>query len=656
MTTEPHEISAEQNYKPLKAKALLAIIVGGVLAGLSQPFVWPGDPQAQLLDASGLSGLLCFVAVVPALVVLKDVKARSAYAVGLLFCWIQLVVVFYWIVVAMHVFGRLPLSISLIGLALLGVATGGQVALAWWTTHRVLQRYQLPLWLVFPMALSGIEYFRNIGLYGGFPWGNLGNSLASVPVCLQAASLFGVYGLVFWVALVNAVLAELYWWYRGRHHFPKWGCLVAIGLTSSLVLYGTLRLSSDITVDKKIKVGLLQGNIEQGIKNKQRQHRHLILDKYQKLQKKAHSENVDLIVWPEASLPGSVGSHYDNYKLFGVPSPGADITDPPFSLIGAVLREKDKPSVTERKTSYHLFNSAVMLDPELKVMGRFDKSHLVPFGEYVPWPFHKLVRKIVPNVGRFQPGYGQKPIAIIKDGRSFNVGATVCYEGVFPEISRQLVNDGAELLVNMTNDAWYGFSSAPWQHLYMYRLRSVETGRPFVRATNTGITAWIDPHGFVHKTTNLYEDALVIDEIPITKSQTLFNMLGEWVAFPSLWLIGILFVFSFVSRPVTPSMQRWMGWVCLSAPLWTSVAYALVHEGPRDENIIVQLLLWVILGLLLGATLLGAEELKTKRLKRAFWMSIALGLMGLAVSDWLYCCLFILSACLWMWGRTSNVE
>ena len=88
-------------------------------------------------------------------------------------------------------------------------------------------------------------------------------------------------------------------------------------------------------------------------------------------------------------------------------------------------------------------------------------------------------------------------------------------EGVFPEISRQLVNDGAELLVNMTNDAWYGFSSAPWQHLYMYRLRSVETGRPFVRATNTGITAWIDPHGFVHKTTNLYEDALVIDEADV---------------------------------------------------------------------------------------------------------------------------------------------
>jgi apolipoprotein N-acyltransferase len=506
MNTENINNSAEQNTQTLSGKAILAIVMGGLLAGLSQPFVWPGDPQAQIWDATGLSGLFCFSAAVPALTVLNKVRAKGAYALGLLFCWIQLVVIFYWIVVAMHVFGRLPLTVSLAGLALLGVATGGQVAIAWWMTHRVWRRYPLPLWFVFPLALSGMEYFRNTGLYGGFPWGNLGNSLASVPVFLQAASLFGVYGLVFWIALVNAVIAEMIWWKQGEGSFPKWGCIVAVSLSCLLMVYGALRLNTEVSVDKKIKVGLLQGNIEQGIKNKQRQHRHVILDKYQKLQHKAQAAHVDLIVWPEASLPGSVGAQYTNYQLFGVPAAEPAIQNPAYSLVGAVLMNKSASSDASSKGAYHLYNSAVMLDPSLKVMGRFDKSHLVPFGEYVPWPFHLLVRKIVPNVGRFEPGYGQKPIEIQRGDQSYKIGATVCYEGVFPEISRQLVNDGAELLVNMTNDAWYGFSSAPWQHLYMYRLRSVETGRPFVRATNTGITAWIDPHGFLHEPTALYQD------------------------------------------------------------------------------------------------------------------------------------------------------
>ena len=656
MTTENTDIAAQHPVQSLNAKVIAAIVLGGILAGFSQPFVWPGDPQAQLLDSSGLSGLLSFFAVVPALVVLRQVKARMAYCVGLLFCWVQLVVVFYWIVVAMHVFGRLPLAVSIAGLALLGVATGGQVALAWWMTHRILKRYQLPLWLIFPMALCGIEYFRNIGLYGGFPWGNLGNSLASVPVCLQAASLFGVYGLVFWVALVNAVLTELIWWRRGDHTFPKWGVLFAVGLSASLMLFGVFRLNAPVEVKKQVKVGLLQGNIEQGIKNKQRQHRHLILDKYQKLQKKAHDADVDLIVWPEASLPGSVGAHYKNYKLFGVPGAEPKIQAPPFSLVGAVLREKDQPSVGDTKGSYHLFNSAVMLDPQLNAVGRFDKSHLVPFGEYVPWPFHQLVRKIVPNVGRFQPGHGQKPIEIKRGDRAVKVGATVCYEGVFPEISRRLVNDGAELLVNMTNDAWYGYSSAPWQHLYMYRLRSVETGRPFVRATNTGITAWIDPHGFLHEPTSLYEDALVVSEIRLHKNKhSLTGLVSGWQR--RVYGSWVFFLFgSFIAFPLGGGVQNIAGLFCLTAPLWVSVAYMTLQQGARDENVVVQLLLWVILALLLGVALLGPQAVKRKRLRRALVMTIALGIMGLAVSEWLYGLVWIGTALLWIWSRKIDVE
>jgi apolipoprotein N-acyltransferase len=210
-------------------------------------------------------------------------------------------------------------------------------------TQRVWRKYPLPLWVVFPLALSGIEFFRNSVLYGGFPWGNLGNSLASVPVCLQAASLFGVYGMVFWIAMVNAVLAEIIWWKKGLQAFPKWGAVAAVTLSSALMVFGALKLQQKANPQTTLKVALLQGNIEQGIKNKQRQHKPLILDKYRKLQEAAHAQEVDLIVWPEASLPGGVGVQYTNLKLFGVPPFKASPAKKPNTLIGAVLVVLTKP-------------------------------------------------------------------------------------------------------------------------------------------------------------------------------------------------------------------------------------------------------------------------------------------------------------------------
>ena len=280
----------------------------------------------------------------------------------------------------------------------------------------------------------------------------------------------------------------------------------------------------------------------------------------------------------------------------------------------------------------------------------------MPFGEYVPWPFYKLVRKIVPNVGRFQPGIVQKPLPVHGKKGVVNVGATVCYEGVFPEISRELVNAGAQVLVNMTNDAWYGYSSAPWQHLYMYKLRSVETGAPFVRATNTGITAWVDALGNLHQPTRLYEDAMVIADIPVKQKNTLFNLLGEWVAFPSLGIILGLFLFSFIRLGTTSGLVSLAGWICITVPFWSTALYILMHEGHRNENWVTQILMANISLLLLGVALLGETAFKIKRRRRAVIFLVAFSLMGCSVGQWWYVLLLLVGALIWLWGRKTDVE
>ena len=414
-------------------KTVLGVAAGGLLAGFSQPFVWPGDVDATLIDPSGLTGLMVFFAPVPAYA--APFGHATTSPTGWAFCFaVQLVVVFHWIVVAMHVFGSCRCRFHWAAWRCWAWRRW-QVALAWWMTQRIINRFNLPLWVTFPFALSGIELFRNSVLYGGFPWGNLGNSLASVPVCLQAASLFGVYGLVLWIALVNAVFTEVIWWRKGIRSFPKWGIAVAVASSAFLMVFGVMRLQASAPSPERLKVALLQGNIEQGIKNKQKQHKGLILRKYQRLQDAAHSEQVDLIVWPEASLPGGVGLHQTDLKRFGVPAFKPEPTKKPRTLVGAVVVDRNVSVPGSQKKTFRLFNSALMLDENLNRVGRFDKSHLFRLANTC-LGLCQTVRKMVPNVGRFQPGQVQRPLPVPTATGEVNIGATVCYEGVFPEISR----------------------------------------------------------------------------------------------------------------------------------------------------------------------------------------------------------------------------
>jgi apolipoprotein N-acyltransferase len=193
-----------------------------------------------------------------------------------------------------------------------------------------------------------------------------------------------------------------------------------------------------------------------------------------------------------------------------------------------------------------------LISPEGRPLGKYDKTHLVPFGEYVPlkrWlPF---LGKIVAQVGDFSRG---RVGANLEWSRG-DLGVLICYEVIFPYISRAAVENGAALLINITNDAWYGRSSAPYQHYSMAVFRAVENRRALVRAANTGISGFIDPAGRIRKSTALFEEAAAARRMPLLTVRTIYNRIGDRFAVACIATAFLLVAGSLIGRRLKSKQQ-----------------------------------------------------------------------------------------------------
>jgi apolipoprotein N-acyltransferase len=182
-------------------------------------------------------------------------------------------------------------------------------------------------------------------------------------------------------------------------------------------------------------------------------------------------------------------------------------------------------------------NSAFLLSPDAQLLGRSDKIHLVPFGEYVPLgSFLPFVNKLVTGIGDYSPGE-INPLPI----QGHQLGVLICYEVIFPELAREYVRQGSDLLVNITNDAWFGDSSAPWQHLAMARFRAIENRVWLARAANTGISAFISPSGRVVEQTSLFDTGFLVGKVGLGARPGLYSRMGDLVP-GSFLVIGLLWL------------------------------------------------------------------------------------------------------------------
>lgn len=459
-------------------------------------------------------GWLAWGALIPLFSVMEEKPWRSGFAAGVVF----FAAVLYWLNTVMVTYGQLPLVVSIVVYLLLVIYLAAYWGGACWCACRIKQRLNLPLILVLPIVWIVFEYLRTY-LLTGFPWANIAYSQAPYLSLIQGADLAGVYLLVALLVLVNTTGALLLRAYVTKIVLP-WRVVGLVAVLWSLNYgYGQWRLIQlQPTTGEPLRVALVQGNIEQSLKwDPSRLNE--TLETYRDLSAKAQSP--DLIVWPESATPffyqdgggraakvHSIVASSQANLLFGSPA------------YKQLLDDNGKSS-----KRYRYLNSAYLLTKNNELVGRSDKVHLVPFGEYVPLAnLLSFVDKLAQGIGDFVPGQNS-PLPL----NGHQVGILVCYEAIFPAVSRSLVRNGADLIVNITNDAWFGKSSAPWQHLAMTRFRAVENRVWLARCANTGVSALIDPLGRVVRQSHLFQAETVEGDVYFCNETSLYTRTGDSV-------------------------------------------------------------------------------------------------------------------------------
>lgn len=483
-------------------------------------------------------GIIGWVALVPLFLAIRSASSRKAFALTFLSALVWYGGSLYWIFRAMHTYGKLPALTSVLVNVLLVVVVSAYIALApMLARFIVLKTMKMPppphplprgegegggwpMLTLLPTLWVTFEFLRNYVPCNGFPWSNIAMSQYKILPAIQIVDLVGVYGLIFAMVWVNQYIAQLISKLRREEMVNfKAKTIVTALLVVMIAGYGIYRLE---TIPKSfrsaptVKIGMIQGNIEQDEKwDKAKALENLNV--YRTSARRLRDAPVDLIVWPEAAYPDFLST-----QVASIPPPLLGLTDmemtrQPYTLFGAVSEEP----------SGDLHNSAFLFDAHGRIDGQYHKAHLVPFGEYIP--YKKILffaKKLTAPVGNFIEGTSYDPLVF----DNHRVGILICYEDIFPEISRKTVLAGAEFLANLTNDAWYGVSSAPYQHLALSVFRAVENRRFLIRSTNSGVSAVIDPWGRVQMESQIFERSMMVATIAPLGLISPYTRLGNWFA------------------------------------------------------------------------------------------------------------------------------
>jgi apolipoprotein N-acyltransferase len=500
-----------------------------------QPLAWPLLAGLLLALAFPRPDLAWFawVALVPLFLTMERRPFASGLAAGTVF----FAVVLYWLNIVMTTYGALHPILSVVAYLLLVLYLALFFAATTWLACRLKARIALPVVLALPIVWVALEYLRSFFL-SGFPWATLGYSQQRFLPLIQSADLFGVYGISFLLVLSNATLA-LCWQAWRQRCLPR---VTIVALTATALIfagnfgYGVQRLAQPLEErTETLKVALIQGNIDQSIKW-QLQSQKKTVEIYRDLSLQAARQGAELIVWPESATPfyfQDVGPLSREIRGIG-PATGSQL------LLGS-------PAYEQQGSKYRYLNSAFILSSQGETLGRSDKVHLVPFGEYVPFaPILPFIDKLVVGIGDFSPGLLQ-PLPM----NGHRAGVLVCFEGIFPNLARDYIRRGSDLLVNITNDAWFGRSSAPYQHLAMSRFRAIENRVWLVRAANTGVSAFISPSGRIVEQSPLFETTFLLQEVGLGARPSLYTRTGDML--PLLFLLLSLCALGWTWRRSSPS-------------------------------------------------------------------------------------------------------
>jgi len=521
---------ARHRSEGMDAMGWLLAALSGIIAGITYPTVFGGFHLPDL----GCLGLICWV---PLFQVVRGMTPRQAFWRAFFASLFHYGISLYWLYTAMHSYGGLSPAASVGVLLFLVCLLSAYFAVIFLASQWLMRKFHWNSIWVRPFFWIALEFCRDHMPANGFPWSQVGYSQGNFLTFIQSADLGGVYLVTFLVVLCNEWLSEVVTKIRDQ---KSWAWSLSFYLAPLLLalnlVYGAWVLhSAGPAPFRNLKVGIVQGNIPQDEKW-QNDAVPKIIETFHAGTLELQQQGAQLVLWPEASWPIDL--------FFDMPRVPASLqwskTD---LLIGAITRSQF--SVPKKGESMYR-NTALLIEPEGEILDFYHKMHLVPLGEYVP--YKKLLSfagKLTQHVGELLPGEEARPIRFHED----YLGTLICYEDIFPEIAREMTAGGAQALVNLTNDAWYGHSSAAYQHVVFSQFRSIETRRSLLRATNTGISSSIDRWGHILWQGPMDEEKLFLSDLPFYRDLSLYVRLGDSFAILAICLSGFGLILGYFFKP-----------------------------------------------------------------------------------------------------------
>lgn len=486
--------------------------------------------------AAALSGVLLFLGyagfdlfylewffLLPLLFALRNEHPARAFFIG----WFAGIVGhtggFYWIIHMFKQFAGAPLPFAIVGLVLLAAANGVVMAAWAWATRKIDNGAQWHLLWIAPVVWTAVEkLWPQI-----FP-NYLGASQYQLPLLTQVADVTGILGVSFLVVYLNVTLfVAAVTWKESRR--IAWRPLAALAVVLLLVTgYGAMRLKevdAQVAAAKKLTVGLVQTN--RGASDTHLETESVIQEHRDMSRELVAGEKPDLVVWPEGVLSVNISSREATLPTSAL----GDLNTP--LLFGSCVQVSDQGKSC-------VYNSALLADPGGRILGSYDKTVLVPFGEYIPFgDVFPTLYSWSPYSSRFLRGESIEPVPL----GDHLLSVSVCYEDIFPLHVRKLMTGGKagrrpDAMINLTNDSWYGNTTQPVQHLALATFRSIENRRTLVRVTNTGISAFVDPAGRIVKRTGIWTREVLVDQVPLLKGSTPYAAAGDWFG----WLCVLITV------------------------------------------------------------------------------------------------------------------
>jgi apolipoprotein N-acyltransferase len=395
----------------------------------------------------------------------------------------------------------------------------------------------LPFLCTAPFAWVACERLRSYGDLSA-PWTNLGYSLTRFPVLLQFADLVGIYGVAFWLVTLNVVLFEAI---RSRHQAGQFRKYAILWLAVFAVVnsYNAVRWKQGVgPVSGYANVAVIQPNIPQRIKWDDHYGRE-ILAKTFALNTHAVEASTDLVVWPETAVP----YYIDESRPFSLTEMGS-LPPAKARLLVGLLDIK-----TDAAGDQRFYNAAAMFDAHGSMLQRYKKIYLVPATE--KYPFATILGFTRPFFNIQDIVYGAMDSGVDRTifklpGAKFAV--MICYESAFPQLSREFRLAGANFLVNITNDAWFGRSFAPYQHASFLVVRAIENRTAIVRCGNTGISGFLDPLGRWQQKTSLFSETTIKESVPLTSDLTFYSRFGDVIVYVSFGTLLVYLVLAFAKR------------------------------------------------------------------------------------------------------------